>query len=146
MINIRGRYTSNADVEAIVRGFETCTTLDSDFDHPSHLTVALSYLHCSKLTVPQAAERMRSALYRFLDHYQKDRQKYNQTITLFWIKLVSAFLDRTQAKRALWEIANDLIESYGRSQILYDYYSKEHLSSEEARNGWVEPDLKPLES
>ena len=95
--------------------------------------------------MPQAAERMRTALYRFLDHYEKDRQKYNETITVFWIRLVRAFLDRTDASRPVWEIANEMVESYGTSAIIYDYYSKERLSSEEARNGWVAPDVKPLD-
>jgi hypothetical protein len=139
------RYKSEDAVEAVVRGFEDCTLPDSDFDHPSHLTVALSYLHCSRLTVPQATERMRGALYRFLDHYGEDRRKYNETITLFWIKLVRSFLDRTNTDRPLEEITNEMIEACGGSQLIYEYYTKERLSSEEARKQWIDPDVKPLD-
>ena len=145
MTNLRDHYKDDDGVEAVVRGFENCTTLDSEFDHLGHLIVALSYLHCSRLTVPEATKRMRGALYRFLDHHGHDRQKYNETITLFWIRLVRGFLDRTDTSRQVCEIANEMTESYGRSRIIYDYYSKERLSSEEARDGWVEPDLKPLD-
>ena len=145
MANAQGYYRSEMEVTAKVRGFEDCTLPDSEFDHPSHLTVALSYLHLSRLTVPEATTRMRAALYRFLDHHGGDRQKYNETITLFWVKLVRSFLEKTDTARPLADIANEMIESFGNSQFIYDYYSKERLSSEEARKAWVEPDMKPLD-
>jgi hypothetical protein len=96
------------------------------------------------LTATEATERIRVGLYRFLDHYGQDRQIYNETITLFWVKLVKSFLDRTDTTRSLRDIANEMIESFGSSQIIYHYYTKERLLSEEARNAWVEPDVKPL--
>lgn len=145
MINSQGYFQSEMEVERRVQGFESGIMPDADFDHPSHLTVALSYLHLSRLTVPQATARMRLALYRFLDQHGHDRQKYNETITLFWIKLVSSFLNKADRARPVADLANEMIASYGDSKIIYDYYSKEHLLSEEARKGWVEPDLKPLD-
>lgn len=145
MNNSQGYYQSEGEVKAIVRGFEDCTLPDAEFNHPSHLTVALAYLHLQRLTVPEATTRMRGALYRYLDHYGEDRQKYNETITLFWVKLVRSFLDKADTALPLADIANEMIESFGSSQLIYDYYSKEHLLSEEARKAWVEPDVKPLD-
>lgn len=139
-------YKSDDEIEAVVRGFENCTMPDSEFSHGAHLTVALSYLHVSGLTVSEATARMRAHLYRFLDHYGVDRQKYNETITLFWIKLVRSFLDGADhAARPLYEIANEMIESFDDSKLVFSYYSKERLSSDEARKMWIEPDLKPLD-
>jgi hypothetical protein len=135
-------YRSETQMEAVVRGFENCTLPASEFNHAAHLTVALSYLHQAQLTVPEAATRMREAIYRFLDHYGQGRQIYNETITLFWIKLVRSFLDQTDEARPLKEIANEMIESLGSSHLIYDYYSKERLSSDESRKAWVEPDVK----
>jgi hypothetical protein len=137
-------FKSDLEVERRVQEFENCTLPDFEFDHPSHLAVALSYLHLSGLTVPEAVERMREALYRFLDYHGHGRQKYNETITLFWIKLVRSFLDRTRPARSIARLANEMIASFGDSKIIYDYYSKEHLLSESARRAWVEPDIKPL--
>ena len=145
MTNSQGYFKSEMEVKARVQAFEDCSLPDSEFDHPSHLTVALSYLHLSRLSVPEATTRMRAALYRFLDHHGHDRQKYNETITLFWVKLVRSFLDKADTARPLADIANEMIESFGSSQLIYDYYSKERLLSEEARKEWVEPDLKPLD-
>ena len=138
--------SSEMDIEAIVRGFESCAMPDSEFNHRAHMVVALSYLHLSQLSIGEAAERMRAGLYRFLDHYGNDRQKYNETITVFWIKLVRGFLDRAgMRKRPLAGLASELAASYADSRLIYDYYSKELLSSDEARTFWVEPDLKSLD-
>lgn len=141
----RNYYKSEDEIEAVVTGFENCTLPDSEFKHAEHLTVALSYLHRSRLTVEEATTRMREALYRFLDRYADDRQAYNETITLFWVELVNSFLERTDTARPVKEIANKLIESFGNSNLIYEYFSREHLLSREARKAWVEPDLKPLD-
>jgi hypothetical protein len=138
-------YKSKGEIEAIVRGFESCATSPAEFSHSAHLTVAFSYLHLSHLTVAQAAERMRASLYRFLSHHGVDSQKYNETITLFWIKLVRGFLDNADTDRPVEEVANEMIETCDNSRLIYDYYSKERLASEEARTAWIEPDLKALD-
>jgi hypothetical protein len=139
-------YGDDAEIEAIVRGFESCAMPDSEFSHRAHMVVALSYLYLSQLSVRQAAERMRAGLYRFLDHYGNDRQKYHETITLFWIKLVRGFMNRAGTRgRHLAGLASDLAATHPDSRLIYAYYSKELLSSDEARTSWVEPDLKPLD-
>jgi hypothetical protein len=145
MTGSKGVYKSDAEVEALVRRFEDCTLPDTEFGHAAHLVVALFYLHSSRLTVPQAAERMRGALHRFLDHYGEDRGKYNETITIFWVKLVLSFLNRTLVARTSAEMANEMTAAFGSSRLIYDYYSKELLMSDRARVAWAEPDLKPLD-
>ncbi len=145
MTGSRDYYKSDAEVEAIVYGFENCTLPDSEFNHPAHLTVALSYLHVTRLTVPEATKLMRAAIYCFLKHHGHDSQIYNETITLFWVKQVHSFLEQTDTTRPIKDIANEMIESYGSSRIIYEYYSKEHLSSDEARDAWIEPDVRPLD-
>ncbi|HUQ32086.1 MAG TPA: hypothetical protein VM095_08195 [Pyrinomonadaceae bacterium] len=144
MANSKNRFKSETEIEAIVRGFENCTLPDSEFKHAEHLTVALYYLHRARLTVPEATEKMRDGLYRFLDHHAGDRQAYNETITLFWIRIVDSFLSGTDTARPVEAIANELIEAFGNSNLLYEYFSRERVLSKEARTTWVEPDLKPL--
>ena len=135
-------YQSAETVESVVRDFEACTTLPSEFTHQAHLTVALWYL--SRLSMTDATERMRASLFRFLDHYKE--RGYNETITVFWLKLVQNFLaDTTTASRSMTELANELTATYNNSRLIFDYYSKELLASEEAKDNWVEPDLRPLD-
>jgi hypothetical protein len=145
VITPRNYYESADQIEAVVRGFEDCTLPDSQFKHAEHLVVALSYFHHLRLTVPEATKRLRAALYRFLDHHAGERQAYNETITRFWIELVHSFLKRIDPSRPVQEIANEMIETYGSSNLIHDYFSRELLLSREAKEAWVEPDLKPLD-
>jgi hypothetical protein len=138
-------YRSDEEIETVVRGFESCTIEPAAFDHRAHLTVAFAYLHLSRLNVAEATKRMRAGLYRFLDHNNVERQKYNETITLFWIKRVRGFLAEIAAERPVAEIANKMIEACGDAKLIYEYYSKERLSSDEARTMWVEPDVKAID-
>ncbi|HEX8709548.1 MAG TPA: hypothetical protein VF723_15005 [Pyrinomonadaceae bacterium] len=137
------RFQNPAEVEDLVRGFESCALPPASFKHREHLAVALCYL--SRLTVAETVERMRQGLFRFLDHHGVDRRKYNETTTIFWVRQVRAFLDRADPKRPLSELANELAATYADSKLIFDYYSEPRLSSEAARRAWVEPDLKPLE-
>ena len=136
------RYESLDEMEAVVRGFESCAFAPAEFTHTAHLTVALWYL--SGLTVPLAAERMRAGLYRFLDHHGLGHEKYNETITLFWLKIMRKTLDEAGINRPLVETANEVIAQFGDSRLIFDYYSRERIFSEEAKSDWVEPDLKVL--
>lgn len=142
MIGATRVYESLDEIESVVRGFESCQLPPSRFTHPAHLTVITWYL--SRLTAQEAAARMRAGLYRFLDHHGLGHGKYNETITLFWVKLVRRFLDDAEMNRSLLDLTNEAIESFGNSQLIFDYYSKERIFSEEAKTAWVEPDLKPL--
>jgi hypothetical protein len=145
MTSSTNHYKSEREIEALVQGFEDCTLPDSEFRHAAHLTVALYYLQRTRLTVPKATGKMRDGLYRFLDHYAGNRQAYNETITLFWIRIVDSFLSGTDTARPIEVLANEMIEAFGSSNLIYEYFSREHLLCMEARTAWVEPDLKPLD-
>jgi hypothetical protein len=135
-----GTYLSENDIENVVRGFESCETDKPNFKHRDHLTVAVWYLQ--SLDLEQAVDRMRSALLRFLDHHSVDRQKYNETITVFWIQMVANKLNEMR-DATLVEKCNGVVESLHNSNLVSDYYSKDLLSSDEARRNFVAPDLRP---
>jgi hypothetical protein len=138
---VAGYYKHVREIEAVVNGFESCTTAKDDFTHRSHLTVATYYLHSSS---QDATQRMRAGLLRFLDHHGVGRAKFHETLTIFWIRTVSTFLQRVDQKLSLLEATNAVIESLGDSRLVFQYYSEELLQAEETRNGWVPPDLKDL--
>ena len=111
-----------------------------DFHHASHLHVAWVYLAESS-SVRQAANKMRNTLRRFAAAAGKP-EKYHETITLFWVHLLSRAHAASHTERL-----EDIV--HANPQLLEKnfplaYYSAERLFSSQARTSWVEPDLKPL--
>ena len=129
------------DVEELVRDFENCTLPLNSFKHHAHLIVISFYL--TRMSPPEATERFRTYLYQFINHHGVTG--YNETITLFWIGLVHQFLKGDGADRSFKDLIGELIERYGDSGLIFNYYSRELLSSEKAKADWLEPDLKPLD-
>jgi hypothetical protein len=136
-------YQHQSEIEAVVRGFETCQTAGDAFTHGEHLTVALWYLR--EVDEADALIRMREGLLRFLAEKGEDLGKYNETITLFWLKLIGQFLTSTKGPQTLLESVNAVLDSLNNSRLVFDYYSEELLRSEAAKKSWVSPDLKPLD-
>ena len=135
-------YTHQAQIEGVVKGFELCTTKKDEFTHQSHLTVAVWYL--LNYNEEQATEKMRQGLHGFLEHLGVGQEKYHETLTVFWIKTVRELLARLDQRSSLLARTNVVVERLGTSRLVFHYYSKELLESADARNHWVEPDLKPL--
>ena len=134
-------FKTEQEIEAVVRGFEACTTPASDFPHRSHLAVATWYL--TNATLPEALQRMRASILNFLDHYGVEG-KYNETITLFWLIIVEQFLRGLKANLPLLERTNAVIDALSEPRLMFEYYSEERLWSDEAMRSWVDPDLKSL--
>ena len=134
------RYAHTSEIVDVVDGFESCRTGRDSFKHQDHLIVAVFYLQ--KLNVIDATAKMRQNLLRFLDHHQVDRLKYNETITVFWFALVADLLSKLQADSTLLERCNAVVESFDKAGLVFEYYSRERLFSDEARKTFVRPDLK----
>lgn len=100
-------YGSESEIEAVVRGFETCETGKTAFKHPQHLTVAVWYLQT--LDTAAAVERMRTGLLRFLDHHGVPREKYSEEVTVFWIELIAEKLAEPGAGVSLVKKCNYIL-------------------------------------
>jgi len=135
-------YTDAAEIEDIVRRFESCDLPPAEFDHRAHLMVALCYLR--RMPFQEAHARTRINLKRFLDHHSVDPQQYNETMTLFWLKVVDRFLVASRESTPVEAMAEALLKSHDDSRLIYSHYSRELLTSDRARTAWVEPDLQPL--
>ncbi|HWY51364.1 MAG TPA: hypothetical protein VNW72_07760 [Chthoniobacterales bacterium] len=127
-----------SDVE-MTRALERGEIANENFRHASHLHVAWIYLS-ETTSVDQASARMRDALRRFAASVGKP-EKYHETITLFWVRLLAL------AREASGETLEKLVAA--NPQLLEKnfplaYYSRERLFSDKARTRWLEPDLKPI--
>ena len=137
-------YASDEEVLEIVRRFEACEFPPDDFNHHPHLVVALCYV--LRGPEPEARARMREGILKFLAHHRIDPASvYHETLTVFWIRRVGSFVERAGRGRALAALANELVKSCADSRVVFDYYSKELVASEEARRRLVEPDLRALD-
>lgn len=128
-----------SDVE-LTRALERGEIANENFHHASHLHVAWVYLSESS-SVNDAADQMRSTLRKFAASAGKV-EKYHETITLFWIRLL-AWLRAVASGKTLEEIVESNPQLLEKNFPLA-YYSRERLFSDKARTMWLEPDLKPI--
>ena len=103
-------YSSEHEIESVVRGFETCETDKSAFKHRDHLTVAVWYLQDSKT----ALDRMRAGLLRFIEHHGVPPEKYSETVTVYWIDLIAEKLAELPAGASLVTQCNYVISQIAR--------------------------------
>ncbi len=74
---------------------------------------------------------------------------YHETLTLFWVRMVSHYLSVTEEKSSILEATeaaklNAISRTYSDKYLPFEYYSRDLLMSWEARTKWVEPDLKTI--
>ena len=91
------------------------------FHHADHLQLAIDYLREAD-SFETATARMAATL-REKATAAGAPEKYHQTVTVFWMRLVAWMLDK------------DLPRTF---------YSAAALASVAARLGWLEPDLRPM--
>jgi len=116
-------FQNEKEIEAVVQGFESCTTGADDFKHRDHLTVAVWYLRNS--TQEQAFQRMCAGLLRFLDHHGVGRAKYNEQLTLNWINVIQKTIQEMNPDLSLLQITNMVIDRLGDSRVVSDSSSSE---------------------
>lgn len=111
-------YNSELEIEAVVQGFENCTTAKEAFTHRQHLTVAVWYLYRSNEA--EALENMRSGLLRFLGHHGVAQGKYKEDLTVSWLKLIKDTIDAMDSNFALLEITNNVLDRLSSSSLISD--------------------------
>ena len=136
-------YETKSEIEKVVSDFETCRTHKDDFHHTQHLVVAIVYLE--SLSLQAAVKKLRESLLQFLGHHSIDNQKYNETLTVFWLEMVALELKQLPEDSTLVDRCNSVIEVLDNPKLALEYYSDEVLWSEQARKAFVDPDLKQWE-
>jgi len=109
-------YSNELELEAVVHGFENCTTAKEAFTHRQHLTVAVWYLYESNEA--QALEKMRSGLLRFLGHHGVAQGKYKEDLTVSWLNLIKDAIDEMDSNLGLLEITNKVLDRLGDSKLV----------------------------
>ena len=129
---------TDAEILTLVDRLERCLLGKEEFHHRDHLTVAVVYLRASDLET--AMDRMRASLKRFSAHHGVTGL-YHETLTRFWLLQVDQRLDRSEC---LSESVRKVREQLNDKNLVFNYYSRERIDSTEARETWLDRDLKEL--
>jgi hypothetical protein len=129
---------TDAEILTLVERLEKCLLGKQEFHHRDHLTVAVVYLYASDLE--RAMDRMRASLKRFAVHHDVPGL-YHETLTRFWLLQVERSVDR---RECLSESVRKVREQLNDKNLVFEYYSRERIDSNEARETWLKPDLKEL--
>jgi len=135
------KHTASAEDALYRHSFETFKVPPSEFGHAAH--VRLAYIHLCEASVEVAAERMKSSLLAFLEHFGIDKSKYHETMTWAWILAVRHFMEASPRSAS----STEFIGVNGRlldSRIMLKHYSAGLLFSHEARASFVSPDVAPI--
>ena len=134
------------EIIALVAEFESCTLARERWTQEAHLTVGLWYL--ARYEVAEATRLIREGIKRYNQACgvaQTETGGYHETITLFYVRVIEAYLKSARAGASFAELVAGLMPACGERALPFEYYSRERLLSWTARTEWVEPDLKALD-
>lgn len=134
------------EIESLIQAFENCTLSRNEWTHQAHLIVALWYLTSHLQADAINCIRTRIKNYNNVSGIETTKNSgYHETLTLFWIKIVSQYLTAKGKNSSFVDLANGLIQYGSSPRLPLEYYSGDRLMSWEARQSWIEPDLKSLD-
>lgn len=136
-------FNSDEEVVNLAKAFEERTLPKSEWTHAAHLVVGLYYCYHHPLGV--AKNLMSDGIYWLNDAHgtpNTETSGYHETITVFWLRTVANFIEKTGREHGLANLANSLQAFCSDTNLPLKYYSRERLFSTEARMKYVEPDLE----
>lgn len=129
------------DHEEFRVAFESCSLDRDDWDHRNH--VRLAWLYLREADLEDAMQRMKDGIYRY-DEGTTEICNYHETMTRFWMVRVAKGLEGAPEGED-FEAFMARCPSLGDKRLILQYYSQPRVITDEARDGFVEPDLKPLD-
>lgn len=121
--------------QEFARAFERGEVLPTEFSHQSHVRLAWVYLKESE-SFDLAVGKIRDGIKRFAAAAGAS-QKYHETITILWMQLLDDARDR--AGDCTFVELLERCPELADKDLPLQYYSRERLFSDEARERWVPP-------
>jgi hypothetical protein len=123
-----------------VGAFLSGTLSSTQFHHRDHLRLAWCLIRGSG--VETASGTITGGIRDFAtQHGQAD--KYHETLTQFWVRIVSHLIDARPDITA-FERFLDVFPHLLNKELPYQHWRRETMQSSAARAHWVEPDLLAL--
>jgi hypothetical protein len=123
--------------EQFARAFERGEIAPADFDHRAHVRVAWVYVREGP-SLDAATARMRAAIQQFAAAANA-AQKYHETITVLWMRLLADAAAGLEAPCELDAVLEQYPELADKNLPL-KYYTRERLFSDEARASFIAPE------
>ena len=134
------------EINALVAEFIAGSLSKSEWTHHPHLIVCTYFL--SKYELFDATLRIKLGIIKYNEAIGLENtieRGYHETLTLFWIWAVSAYLEDKES----WSLAakiNGLLGSpFSKKYLPFFFYSEDHIFSRKARARWVDPDERALD-
>ena len=127
--------------DAVLQAFEACQLDPAKFHHADH--IRLAWLCVQRYGALQAEAKLLDGIRSFAQRAGVP-QKFLHTTTVAWARLVAAACRESDSRDSFDEwikVHPELLNKH----LLNEHYSAGTLESSEARNGWLNPDLKPLD-
>jgi len=133
-------------VHELAQRFEDAAIPAAEWTHTMHLRVGAIFV--DRLGPEGALTRLREGIRRLNEAHgtaNSSTRGYHETITAAYIRLIAQFLASCPAGMDIEERIEEMVTgTLSEREFLLCFYSRERLMSQEARAGWVEPDLAPL--
>lgn len=135
-------YTDE-EIQHLVSGFWNRTLLHSEWTHDAHILVAAA----ACFDFPHdAQDRMQSGIQALNSHFgifMTPTGGYHNTLTIAYVRMIAEHIHKSGLEGRTAKI-NSAVEAFRDKSVVLKHFSRELISSWEARSGWVEPDLEPL--
>ena len=126
--------------DAFVLAFEKCELPAEAFRHREHLR--LSFIYLRRHGFDGARVRISEVIRRYALH-NGAAQKYHETITIAWLRIVQGAMANVPAGASFEDMLRAFPELLNKG-VLMEFYSSELLATDRARGAFVEPDRKSL--
>jgi len=133
--------SSELEIADVVQQFEHCTLPYIHWTHRAHLAVAVFYSR--QVEFEDALTRIRKNIYLY-NNTCGDPVGYNETITITFLRKIYSELKQGHHCQSLHDEVARLSE-FCTVEWLYEYFSKELIWSEKAKDHWVPPDISELD-
>lgn len=132
------------EAKELVHQFENGGLPKEKWTHEAHFIMALWY--CCQQPLPQAVVSIKEGIKKFnlsTGGENTDHAGYHETITVFYTRHIINYVLQTgkpfeSLLNGLWQ------QEFVKKDFPLTYYSRELLTSKEARKNWLAPDLQPL--
>ena len=138
-------FITNTEIDRLTARFLDRTLPKPEWTHRAHFAVALALLRSMAVDAEAEMPNLIRAYNTATGVENSDTEGYHETITLASLRAAKSFLKAAPPETPLADILDHLMDSkFGRSDWLFEHWSRDRLFSVEARRHWCTPDLADL--